>query len=103
MIDPLKETWGQWFRRNVDQHHSEYMLISIFIFGLLWTLHVSHDGGTDKDLVSFGREITSGAAACLYGFMRGQAKAESSQPQKEHSAALVKGLVETTGEAPKKE
>lgn len=98
----MGETWGQWLRRNIDQHHTEYVLLSIFAFGAFYTLHVSHDPTTDSSLIAFGREVTVGALTCLYGFMKGQAAAKSSQPPTEHTVEVAGGpkVKETLGPAP---
>lgn len=89
----MDETWRQWFQRLIDQHHTEYVLLSIFAFGAFYTLHVSHDAGSDKDLITLGREVTVGSLACLYGFMKGQAAARTSQPPQERTIEISGGKV----------
>jgi len=61
-----EQTWAQWFRMNIDK----FLLLTAFIGIMTFVLHVSHDS-MDKELISWGRELGSGAFASFLTMVTG--------------------------------
>jgi hypothetical protein len=71
------ETWGQWFRRRIDEawefgasHFNILLLFSWVVFMLFYVLHVSHHEN-DAEMLNWSREVTAGVIGALLGMLTG--------------------------------
>lgn len=91
-----EESWSQWVRRRVDEtwnffvDHFAILLLFWWTVGmLLYVLHIAHHA-PDKDLLSWGREVTAGVIGALLGILTGAKIGEEKQKNKEIKEAKEK-------------